>query len=327
VFVTGAPVIQAVRLWIDGKPATGVATATSVARSKPDGNAEPKSPAAGERAAEPGPDKGDVVQTEISLPGQAVVGKPLRTKVFKPADAQRLKGKTFALESGPEGLTVSPAGELAWTPKADQIGRHDVTVRIADKKSESLASATVEVFSAADAAAVNGDMFKLAGLHRLKLAGEHFQLVPGVDDASMLLLEGQQLRRLGADGLTVRETIKLPKAYEHIRERPDYFVALAGGDEKCLDLIDKKTLKVRRSIQMEYRARFDLALNPVRRECYVTVEKAAGDGLRSDILVVNEATGDVREPEDFIGRWVRVSNNGNVLFAGYKEIYERAAAC
>src|SRR4029079_5839943 len=127
---------------------------------------------------------------------------------------------------------------------------------------------------------------------RLVLSGGAYDLVPGADNASMLLLEGDQLRRLGPDGLTVRETFKLPKSYERIRERPTYYVAIAGGEEKCLDLIDKRSLKVTLSLQMDYRNRVDLALNPTRPECYVTVEKATGDGLRSDILIVSEKSGD-----------------------------------
>jgi hypothetical protein len=64
-----------------------------------------------------------------------------------------VKESSSRSKPGPDGLTVSTPGDLAWTPKADQIGRHNVTVKIADAKGESLAVGTIEVFSAADAAA------------------------------------------------------------------------------------------------------------------------------------------------------------------------------
>lgn len=262
---------------------------------------------------------------ELAVPPVAVAGKPLRQPLVKPADVPRVQGKRFAIESGPAGLTITPAGELSWVPTAEQVGRHEVTVRIEGAKLPTLASATIEIVSAADAAAVKGDLTKVAALRRLPLTGTAYELVTGHDGASMLLLDGEQLRRLAADGITVQDTLKLPKVYDRIRERPDYFVALAGGNDKCLDILDKKTLNVRRSVPMDYRHRFDLALSPLRRECYVSVEKPTKDGLRSDILIVEEDSGDVREPPDFFGRWIRVSADGKALFAGYREVFEKGS--
>jgi hypothetical protein len=172
---------------------------------------------------------------------------------------------------------------------------------------------------------VKGDLTKVASLRRLPMNGQGYELVAGADGASMLLLEGEQLRRLGADGLTVREDVQTPKSYERIRERPGYYVAPRRRRGQVLDFIDKRSLKVTSSIPMDYRARFRSCFEPGPAECYVTVEKPTNDGLRSDILIVSEKSGDVREPEDFIGRWVRVSADGKTLYAGYKEIFEKGS--
>ena len=68
-------------------------------------------------------------------------------------------------------------------------------------------------------------------LYRLPLEAEKHEVSPGLN-GSLLLLEGNQLRRLGADGLVVRETFKLPKIYTHIGERADSFVAISDATDR-----------------------------------------------------------------------------------------------
>jgi hypothetical protein len=138
----------------------------------------------------------------------------------------------------------------------------------------------------------------------------------------MLLLEGEELRRLEPDGFTVREAVKLPARYEFIGERDGYFVALSD-EAKRLDLIDKKTLQVIRSVRMDYRERYDLALNPVKDVSYVAVPNAGEGVIKYQILVVDEASGDVREPAGFAGRWIKVSPDGRWLYAAYKDVYQK----
>ena len=162
---------------------------------------------------------------------------------------------------------------------------------------------------------------KLDALYKLALAGDKHQFAPGLGN-TMLVLEGDQLRRLEPDGFTVRQTLKLPHACGWIGERKDYFVGLSD-ETRSLDLIDKTTLKVSRSIQMDYPRRYDLALHPGKPACYVSVEKPSDHGLGKSILIVDEASGDVHEPEDFIGTWIRVSPDGKRLYAAYKGFYRK----
>jgi hypothetical protein len=155
----------------------------------------------------------------------------------------------------------------------------------------------------------------------LALSSDQFQLAAGFG-STLLLLDQNRLRRLSSDGFTVTQTMQLTKNYRCIAERRDYFVAISDVT-KSLDLIDNKTLKITRSIQMDYRNRWDLCLNPVLPICYVTVEKVTGDGLVNEILIVDERTGEVAEPEDFIGKYVKITSNGRILFSAFDMIYEK----
>lgn len=256
------------------------------------------------------------VDIALGTPPRIVEGQPLRQQIGKD-----VKGAEYAIDKAPRGLTLSAAGQLAWTPTREQLGRHELRIKVTKNKQTLVIPGEIEVVSAADAAAVKGDLSKVAGLYRLDIANEKFALVSGLAAKSMLLLDGDSLRRLDPDGITVRETIKLPAKYTLIGERADYFVAMSD-EKQALDILDKKTLAVKKSIQMIYRNRHDLALHPFKPLCYVTVE-AGKEDIRDSILIVDEISGDVLEPQNFVGRWVKISPDGRLLYAGYKDIYQK----
>jgi hypothetical protein len=174
-----------------------------------------------------------------------------------------------------------------------------------------------------EAAAVGGDLAKIERLYRLPLAAGPVCVVPGLDRKSLLLVEGDRLRRLTGDGITVKEDLRLPARYERLFEREGYFVGLSD-EKKALHVIDKKTLKVRRSVRMEYQARTDLAPHPTRAVSYVCVV-TGGEGPPARILIVEEDSGDVLEPADLFGSWAVVSPDGRDLYAGYREVYQKGA--
>ena len=191
----------------------------------------------------------------LSVPARVVEGQGVRQAMVKsPA------GRRFAADpaTAPKGLTVSPAGELAWVPAHDQVGRHEFKVNVTDNTSGNITdkgqatvqTVEIDVVSKEDAAAVGGDLSKVESLYKLELEAEQHQVAAGLG-GSVLLLEGDQLRRLDANGLTARQTMRLPHPYGWVGERPGYFVALSD-QTKSLDLIDKTKLTVTRSIQMQY---------------------------------------------------------------------------
>lgn len=169
---------------------------------------------------------------------------------------------------------------------------------------------------------------KLEAFPRLSLDADHFQLTPGLEYRSLLLLQGDVLRQLGPDGFTVAKEYKLPGRYRQIAERSKSWVAL-GKDPHVVDVIDKQTLKVTRHIPLAARdVRImdlnDLAVHPTKSICYVAIKHDI-QPPRYRVLVVDESSGSVTAPEDLIGTWVAVDPSGNTLYTGYKDIYERGS--
>ena len=208
----------------------------------------------------------------LDVPPRVVEGKPVRQRIAK---AGGPASRRFTLESGPKGLTLTPAGELAWSPGKDQVGKHELKVRVQSGADSTLARAEIEVVSAEDAAAVKGDLAKVDALHRLPLAGEQVPARPGprlrVDAAA----PGRRVAPARAGRADRAGDAQAPRPLRRSSaRRAAYFVALSD-EAKRLDLIDKKTLQVTRSVQMDYRERYDLALNPVKDVCYVAVRSPA----------------------------------------------------
>ena len=141
---------------------------------------------------------------------------------------------------------------------------------------------------------------------------------PGLDN-TMLLLQGDVLIRLGADGVTEKERHKLGARYTHIAERNDHFVALS---EKAVVVLNKTTLKPIREKALPYRKLTDLALHPTLPVAYVAVEfDITAPSFR--VIVFDEQSGKAHEPRGFYGTWVRVHPAGTFLVTGHKDIYER----
>ncbi|VTR96210.1 dna gyrase subunit a : Uncharacterized protein OS=Rhodopirellula baltica SWK14 GN=RBSWK_05365 PE=4 SV=1 [Gemmata massiliana] len=254
----------------------------------------------------------------LNLPARVVAGRSLgQALLASPA------GKKFAVASGPKGLTVSTEGKVSWAPTTEQLGRHEVRINVAGPKDTTQTILAVEVVSAEDAAAVNGNLARIDSLYQLPLAAGPTHIGPGLDGKSLLLVEGNRLRRLTGGGITVKEEIRLPARYERLFERADYFVGLSD-EKKALHVIDKKTLKVRRTVKMDYPSRTDLAPHPTRAVCYVCVV-TGGEGPPARILIVEEDTGDVQEPAGLFGSWAVVSPDGRNLYAGYREVYQKGA--
>lgn len=253
----------------------------------------------------------------LEIPPRIVEGQALKLRLGKEP------GATFAIEKAPKGLTLSAAGELNWKPAVGETGVHELRIKVTKRGQTIVVPGEVEVVTAEDAKAVKGDLTKIETLYRLPIEGDRYQLTTAWDNKSMLLLNADSLRRLGRDGITVLETLKLPAKYTLIGEREGYFVALSD-EKQALDIIDKQTLKVKKSIQMTYRNRWDLALHPSKSMCFVTVEKGV-NGARDAVLIVDEASGDVFEPENFVGRWIKIAPDGRTAYTGYKDVYKRGS--
>ena len=171
-------------------------------------------------------------------------------------------------------------------------------------------------------AAASNDVVK-AGEDRLQLPSADFAWVPGLGCRSMLLLHGDRLTVLGADGFTIAQTLTLPKRYTHIAERADSYVALAA-DPKSVDVIDKKTLKVRKSMKLNCQQFTDLALHPRKPISYVALRDLARNP-DAQFVVFNEESGEGHESDDFVGTWIKADPKGRFLIVGYKDIYDEGS--
>jgi hypothetical protein len=260
----------------------------------------------------------DAQNLAVTLPARIVAGERLRQALLKGDAARRIR-----LEAPIAGVEIEPEGMLTWTPTEAQLGAHEFRFHVTAGKEVYLVRRTVEVVAPADAKAVAGDLSKILALYKLPLSAAPQQVVPGQGGKSLLLLDGNELKRLEGNGTTVSETLHLPAKYERLYERADWFVGLSDA-KKSLDFLDKKTLAVKRSVQMDYLRRNDLALHPTKAVCYVCVDRG-GDNVRDVILVVDERTGDVLEHPRFFGTWCVVAPGGKELYAGYREIFQKGS--
>ena len=139
----------------------------------------------------------------------------------------------------------------------------------------------------------------------------------------MLLLQGDRLTILGADGIAIQKTMKLPKRYLRIGERADYWV---GVTEKpfAVEMLSKDDFKVIRSVKFSAIEVTDLALHPTLNVSYVA-GKTSFDIPGKRFYFIDESKGEARESEDFVGKWLQVDPAGQFLVAGYSDIYEQGA--
>ncbi|MEK6233969.1 MAG: hypothetical protein N2C14_04595, partial [Planctomycetales bacterium] len=136
---------------------------------------------------------------------------------------------------------------------------------------------------------------------------------------SLLFLQGDQQRVLGPDGFTVEKEVKFPKRYRFNAERKDVWIGLASGP-RSLDVIDKKTLRIRKSVDLPFHELTDFAMHPRLRLSFVAVRHALR-APRYKIVIVNETLGTLSEPNSFLGKWVRIDPTGDWLYAGVEELY------
>ena len=202
-------------------------------------------------------------------PGRAEIDKDYRYSMEVLSGSGGVK---YALESGPEGMTISAEGEVHWKVPADAAGTNrPVVVSLADAGGkEAFHSFTIAVAPAAaplpavatapavpagpnpfphdrrprpsppaqPGAAAVAEVAK-AGADRLQLPAADCAWTPGLGYRNMLVLHGDRLVVLAPDGITIEKRIKLPKTYSQIAERADCYVALAV-DPKAVEVIDRR---------------------------------------------------------------------------------------
>jgi hypothetical protein len=159
----------------------------------------------------------------------------------------------------------------------------------------------------------------------IEVQAENPRLSWSLDRQSMLLLDGRALKMLSPDGTKLMATHALEAETLLLLERPQYYVAASG---KNLLLLDKTTLKAKAKHELwKYQRIRDLTLVPDRRVAIASVENALDEvrqnrDERQRIVIVDEKTGDVTEPDGVYGTWVVAEPSGKYLLTGYKDVYK-----
>jgi hypothetical protein len=267
------------------------------------------------------PDNDPPESNILGLPRRVVEGQELAL------DLTGSPGSQYALVNGPQGMTIE-GSKLVWKSSLVRVGRHDLKIRVTAGAKIAFHRWQIEVIDKDLVARAGGSLDKVDEYTRLPLEPDHYYLAPGLNYESLLLLQGETLQQLGADGITVKTEHTLPGRYRQIAEREESWVALSK-EPPAVDIINKQSLKVTKRIAIAPRGVqvmdvIDLALHPRKKTCYVTIKHDV-QPPRYRVVVVNEGTGSVSAPDTLIGTWVVVDSAGNWLYTGYRDIYERGS--
>jgi S1-C subfamily serine protease len=137
------------------------------------------------------------------------------------------------------------------------------------------------------------------------------------------LLQGDRLTILQADGITPLRTTNLPRTYVRIAERDGYYIGVSK-DPVAVEHVDKKTLRVTKSVKFHAHEITDLVLHPKRPLAYVAY-KATMEFPRYRFLLYDEAKGEGRQSDTYLGTFLAMDPGGSFLMAGYRDIYERGS--
>jgi DNA-binding beta-propeller fold protein YncE len=273
-----------------------------------------------------------------SLPAKVQVGKAIQFNL--PGGM----GTTYELMTGPKSAKVDQ-GTLVWTPAKSEAGEQQFKIRVKNGSTVTFLRLQTTVVDLSDlpptvaskgpttnkpvtnskggnparSATTTEPNLDQIGIHPLGelTAGLSYSL----DRSMVLLADGNKIQFLDRSGLTVTREQVFESRYKQIAERAEYYVALAA---KNLDLIDKKTLRVIKSIEIDYSQLNSMAIHPTQKQTYVAfVKTAEKDYIKSKpVLVVNEATGAITELPNVYGLWLHVTPKGDKLLTGLQQIYE-----
>ena len=153
----------------------------------------------------------------------------------------------------------------------------------------------------------------------VRFVDKDFFATTGLEGRSILVLADGRLSLLDPSGTGLQKTFHPSRRYTAIFEREGYYVALS---EASVDLLDKTTLAVTKSIPLNASNPHSLVLHPARPLCYVAASDPAKKGLlyaSKPVLAVNEITGSVQVLPDVWGSKLAVDPTGHYLFAAVRD--------
>ncbi len=246
-------------------------------------------------------------------PSVVRLGEPMEYAVQTLSKAGGLK---YQLETGPKGMTISEDGVVRWTPQVRPMGgvaEIVLSVRDASGKQASHAfqleverNATVDP-QAPPLLQANQRLWEITG-------GDVVALV-AKGGPSHALLQRNRILLLAEDGCTIAQNIPLSKPYLAIGLRDKYLV---GATDSSVDIIDRRSAEVIRSMTLPVGPVLDLALHPTAPISYVAV-KNPNVFPSARFIIFDESSGKGRQSEVFIGSRVAVDATGRNLFAAFDD--------
>ncbi|HSI34220.1 MAG TPA: putative Ig domain-containing protein [Tepidisphaeraceae bacterium] len=262
----------------------------------------------------------------VSLPPSEIgVGETLSYQVQVVPEGAKVQ---YKVDAGPPGLTVSPAGLVKWKVAQRPVGgTASVILSVRDAGGQDVPHAfevtvTRQATGAGGATAAPAPAIVKADERRIELPAGEARFAYGLGGRG-LILAGEHLAVVGPDGLAIKESRVLPKAYVAIVERPTYYLAIAK-EPRSIDWLDKRTLAVTRSRPIAFEALIDLVPHPTRAISYVSYVQPGGLP-RHRFMIVDEQTAEARTDDNWIGRWLAVSPEGGFLLAGIQETYRKGS--
>jgi hypothetical protein len=293
---------------------------------------------------------GEYLHIVSSPPRVAQVGEPYTYTMQVIASSKKVK---FNVESAPAGLKISNDGVIKWTPKTKPVGGTErIIIAVSAGEKEMFHSFEVSVErlvgpstakptpkpakptpskpsgsgtdepepSLAPERQASETPVKIDD-KRLELPVAKFLVRPG--QRGHLLVQEQALTPLGPDGITPEKTIDLKKPYAFVAERSTYYVAVCR-EPMAVELIDKKTLAVSKSMKFSAMEINDLVLHPTKPVAYVA-HKVQASFPRYRFLIYNESTGEGRQSDEYLGESLAIDPHGKFLIAGYSDIFEKGS--
>ena len=159
---------------------------------------------------------------------------------------------------------------------------------------------------------------------RLELPAAPTSTTLGLGGRQLVLCDNK-LAILGDDGWTPQEILVMDKSYLKIVEREDYYVAIAN-QPNVVDLIDKQSLKVTKSLSLPSNEMLDIAIHPKLPISYIASRNNVVDGVSNpELLVFDETTAEIKKKPQWIGTSVVVDPTGKNLHTGYSNVLGRTS--
>ncbi len=265
------------------------------------------------------------------------------------------KRVTYSLASGPKGMKVNSQGKLTWKINSFPTGGVvQVVVNAKSNDGQSTAHAFEIVIEqpptkpqpkpqpkpqtkphskpqtktpVAKSSKKQPSIGEKSKLRFVKIDNSNLQLPGPIDsitrglDGRLLLLVGDRLAIIEANGVALKETSILVTKFVKIRERKKYFVAISN-EPKAIFLIDKQSFKITKSRTLSFEKLTDLVLHPTLPMSYVT-GKSGKDAPRYRFIAFDEAKWEGYEDNQWIGNWLAIDPHGEFIVTGFSDYLPR----